>query len=176
MALAVLPRRDADARGLLADLGRSARPVTLTCDRTVTVPGELGSLLPGGGITRGAVVEVAGGRGSGATALAFELAAAVTAAGEWAVAIDLEGSLGMLAAHEAGVVLERMAVVRGVAPERWGTVTAALIDGFTLVIADVPPRVPAVVARRLVARVRERGVVLAVCTAETRGDGRSAPP
>ena len=68
----------------------------------------------------------------------FELAAAVTAVGEWAAAVDLDGTLGALAAREAGVALDRFAVVRRVPPARWATVVAALLDGVSLVIAEVP--------------------------------------
>ena len=76
--------------------------------------------------------------GAGSTSVAFELAAAVTAVGEWAAAVDLDGTLGALAAREAGVTLDRFAVVRRVPPARWATVVAALLDGVSLVMAEVP--------------------------------------
>ena len=107
-------------------------------------------------------VDGADGRGSGATTVAFELAAAVTAVGEWAAAVDLDGTLGVLAAAEAGVALERFAVVRRVPPTRWATVVAALLDGVSLVLAEVPRGVRPGDARRLVARAREREAVLVV--------------
>ena len=47
---------------------------------------------------------------------------------------------GPRAAAEAGVALERFAVVRRVPPARWATVVAALLDGMSLVIAEVPRR------------------------------------
>ena len=107
--------------------------------------------------------------GRGSTTVAFELAAAVTAVGEWAAAVDLDGTLGALAAAEAGVALERFAVVRRVPPARWATVVAALLDGVSLVLAEVPRGVRLGDARRLVARAREREAVLVV--AEPRGVG-----
>ena len=58
------------------------------------------------------MVGVDGEPGAGASSVAFELAAAVTAVGEWAAAVDLDGSLGGRAAAEAGVALDRFAVVR----------------------------------------------------------------
>jgi len=97
----------------------------------------------------------------------FELAAAVTALGEWVAAVDIDATLGPLAAAGAGVVLERFAVVRRVPPARWATVVAALLDGVSLVLAEVPRGVALGDARRLEARARERESVLVV--AETRG-------
>ena len=99
--------------------------------------------------------------------MAFELAAAFTAVGEWTAAVDLDGTLGPLAAGEAGVALDRFAVVRRVPPARWATVVAALLDGVSLVLAEVPRGVRLGDARRLEARARERESVLVI--AEPRG-------
>jgi hypothetical protein len=176
MGLAALPRRDADAREQLEQLGVQARPMVLARDRSIELAdrpgaGGLRSLLPGGVLVRGTVLRVAGhgagnvparAFGAGATTVTFELAAAVTAVGEWAAAVELDGSLGALAAAEAGVELERFAVVRRVPPARWATVVAALIDGVSLVLAEVPLGVQLGDARRLVARARERETVLVV--------------
>jgi hypothetical protein len=111
-------------------------------------------------LRRGAVVTVAGTAGSGATSVALCLAAAVTAVGEWAAVVDADGTFGGRAAAEAGVVLERFAVVRRAPPDRWATVVAALLDGFAFVAADVPPRCRLGDARRLAARARERAAML----------------
>jgi hypothetical protein len=167
MALASLPRRgvprrDDEAREHLCHEAVRARPLLLARDRTVALAGELSELVPGGAIVRGSVLGVRGDAGAGSTTLTFELAAAVTATGEWAAAVDLDGSLGARAAEEAGVALERFAVVRRVPPTRWATVVAALLDGVSLVIADVPRGVTLGDARRLVARARERDTVLVV--------------
>ena len=164
MALAALPRRDAAAREHLDNLGRQSRPVVLARDRAVGLSGDLGELVPGGALVRGSVLCVeSDGPGTGSTSVAFELAAAVTAVGEWAAAIDLDGTLGALAAREAGVALDRFAVVRRVPPSRWATVVAALLDGVSLVLAEVPRGIGAADARRLVARARERDAILVVC-------------
>lgn len=164
MALAALPRhprRDAEARDHLEELGRHARPVVLARERVVALGGGLAELVPHGALVRGTVLRVVGEPGTGSTAVAFELAAAVTELGEWAAAVDLHGTLGALAAHDAGVALERFAVVRRVPPARWATVVAALLEGVSLVIAEVPPHgVRVGDARRLVARAREREAVL----------------
>jgi hypothetical protein len=121
----------------------------------------LGPLVPGATLARGSVVRVVG-EGAGSTAVAFELVAAVTGVGEWAGAVDLDATLGALAAAEAGVVLERFAVVRRVPPARWATVVAALLDGVSLVLTDVPRGVAVGDARRLTARARERECALVV--------------
>lgn len=162
--IAALPRRDEQSREHLERAARHARPLVLAGERVVPVHGHLGELIPGGAVQRGSVVAVDGLPGAGSTSVALQLAAAATAAGEWAVAVELEtasrGGLGGLAAGEAGVALEQFAVVRRVPPTRWAAVVAALLDGVGLVMAEVPARVRAGDARRLLARARERGVVL----------------
>jgi hypothetical protein len=155
-----VPRRDAEARARLRDVAGRSRPVTLAREQALPVTGHLGELLPLGALQRGTAVVVEGARGAGATSVAFSLVAAATAAGEWAAAVDVEGTLGLEAAATAGVILERFAVVRGASHDRWATTVAALLDGVTLVLAEVPPRVRVGDARRLVARARERGAVL----------------
>ena len=160
-------RRDDEARAQLHEVARGAAPVVLARDRAVPLAGALGELVPGGTVARGSVLRVTGRPGAGATTVGFELAAAVTALGEWAAAVDVDATLGPLAAADAGVALERFAVVRRVPPARWATVVAALLDGVSLVLAEVPRGVALGDARRLEARARERESVLVV--AETRG-------
>ncbi len=155
-----LPRRDAEARARLQAAAGLARPVTLARERILPVSGPLGALLPEGGMRRGTVVSVEGTGATGATSLAFELAAGATAAGEWAAVVDLHGTLGLEAAAEAGVALERFPIVRSVPAERWSTVVAALLDGVTLVVAETPRHARIGDVRRLVARTRERDAVL----------------
>ena len=111
-------------------------------------------------VQRGTVVAVGGAIGSGATSTVLGFAAAATAVGEWAAVVDGSGTLGGLAAAEAGVDLARLAVVRDVPRARWSTVVAALLDGVTVVIAELPRGLRVGDARRLVARTRERGAVL----------------
>jgi hypothetical protein len=65
-----------------------------------------------------------------------------------------------LAAGEAGVALERFAVVQRVPPARWAAVAAALLDGISVVLAEVPAYARVGDTRRLLARARERGAVL----------------
>ena len=156
----VLPRRDDDARARLRAVATSARPFVAAGDRRLPVAGPVGALLPTGGVQRGSTVAVGGAPGSGSTTVALTLAAAATSAGEWAAVVDPAGTVGARAAAEAGVELERFALVRCAQPDRWGAAVAALLDGITLVVATVPPRLRFSDARRLVARARERGAVL----------------
>jgi hypothetical protein len=149
-----------------------ARPVVLAGERRLAVPGPLGDLLPGRGLQRGTVVVVEGSAGAGGASVILALLAAATAVGEWAAVVDCEESFGVLAAAEAGVALERLAVVhlgvRGVpgetglggVPGRFGHVVATLLEGMTVVAATVPRQIRVAEARRLVARARERGSVL----------------
>jgi hypothetical protein len=155
-----LPRRDAHARAQLRAAATRAAPAVLAGDRRLTVAGPVGAQLPAGGIQRGATVALDGPPGAGSTTVAFALAAAATSAGEWAAVVDPDGTWGARAARDAGVALERCAVVRRVPPERWTTVVAALLDGVALVAAAIPPMLRPGDARRLTARARERASVL----------------
>ncbi len=172
MAVTNLPRRanlpaETVTRAHLHEVARGAAPVVLARDRAVPLAGVLGDLVPGGTVARGSVLRVTGRPGAGATTVGFELAAAVTALGEWAALVDVDATFGPLAAADVGVALERFAVVRRVPPARWATVVAALLEGVSLVLADVPRGVSLGDARRLEARARERESVLVV--AETCG-------
>lgn len=157
------PRRDDEARARLAEVAGHARPAVGAADRLIAVPGPLGEVLPGGGMRRGGVYTVGGTRGAGSTSVVLALAAAVTNAGEWAALVDPHGTVGGRAAAEAGVVLERLAVVRHAPAPRWSTIVAALLDGFAFVAADVPRHCRLGDARRLAAKARERSAVLVAC-------------
>ncbi len=147
-------------RAELTEVAQRVRPVVLAGERRLAVPGPLGEVLPGGGLQRGTVVRVEGAAGSGATSLLLALLAAATATGEWAAMVDGEGVLGGLAAAEAGVALERLAVVRAVPAALYGRVLATLLDGLTVVGATIPRGFRLADARRLEARARERAAVL----------------
>lgn len=169
-----LPRRDPQARERLRDAARRGAPLVLARDRVLAVPDPLGAHLPGGALARGAVVTITGRRGAGVVSTALVLAAAATKAGEWSAAVDPDGTWGGLAAVEAGVDPARFAVVRGgaegVPAAQWATVVAALLDGVSVVVAELPghARIRTGDARRLAARARERGAVLALLVADRR--------
>jgi hypothetical protein len=146
----------------LGALAERVRPASLSRDQErLPVLPPLEGLLPGRGLRRGSSVSVGAVAGiGGSTSLALALVARASATGSWVAAVGVP-SLGLVAADELGVALERLVMVA--APERdaWGGVVAALIDGFDVVILQ-PGRggVRPADARRLVARSRERGTVL----------------
>jgi len=141
----------------LDELAGRARPVALAGERLLPVLDPLASLLPGGGLRRGAVVGV-----SGSTSLALALLAGPSAAGSWCGAVGL-ASLGVVAAAELGVELERFPLVAAPAGgEEWAWAVAALLDAVDVVLARPPARVNVGDARRLAARARERSAVLVV--------------
>ena len=135
-----------------------SRPVTMADARQLEVPGALGACFPEGAVRRGSTLVI--NSSSGGVSLALTLAATVTATGAWAAAVGLP-SLGLLAAAELGVKLERLELVP--APgDRWPAVAAALLDGMDLLLLGPPGLVRPGDARRLVARAREQGTVLVV--------------
>ena len=146
------------------------RPIALAREQVMPVISPLTTLLPHG-LVRGTTVAVDG--ESGVTSLALALAAGPSQEGSWVAAVGVPW-LGLGAAAECGVVLERLAVVS--APERseWATVVAALVDAIDVVLVCPPQRVAMGDAAALAARARERGAVLLVVGADERVDGRRA--
>jgi hypothetical protein len=127
---------------------------TLAAERLLPVLPALRPLLPGQGLRRGTTVVVAR-----SAALALALVAGASAAGSWVAAVGLP-DLGIVAAAETGVVLERLALVPAPGARAWPTVVAALLDAIDVVLVRSPPGLPSAQARRLIARARERGAVL----------------
>jgi hypothetical protein len=122
-------------------------------DRMLPVLPVLRGLLPGRGLRRGSTVAT-----QGATSLVIALLAEASRAGSWCAVVGLP-TLGTLAAAEAGVALDRLALVPEPGPE-WTSVVAALLDGVDIVVAAPPGPVAAPVTGRLAARARQRGSVL----------------
>lgn len=158
-------RVPSDPRGPLdpAALGRLAdrvRPTALARERVLPVAEPLRPLLPAG-LVRGTSVQVTGARdGIGSTSLALALLAGPSSAGSWAAVVGVP-SLGLPAAAGFGVDLGRLVLVAQPSPGEWGTVVAALLDAFEVVLARPPAGgVRHADARRLAARARERGSVL----------------
>lgn len=121
-------------------------------DRMLPVPSGLHLLLPG--LRRGSTVSVA----TGLTSLVPALLAPASAGGAWVAVVGMPG-LGMLATAQAGVALERLALVPDPGPE-WPAVAAALLEGLDVVVVAPSGPVPDRVASRLAARARRRGSVL----------------
>lgn len=117
-------------------------------------------ILPGGGLLRGSSVAVEAPRGWGARSLALALAAGASAAGSWCAAVGL-ADVGLLAAHESGVALDRFPQVPEPPPGEWPAVVAALVEGVDIVLATPPRgRVRPADGRRLTTRARDRGAVI----------------
>ncbi len=147
----------ADRRARLQLVGDRVAPMALARERTLPLLDELTGLFPEG-LRRGSTVSVAG---SGSTALALAVAAAASTAGSW-VAVVGDPDLGLAAAEEVGVALERVLVVDPEASS-WSSAVAALVGAVDIVLVAPRHRVRDAEARRLSARLRERGSVL-VCT------------
>jgi len=138
----------------LEQLVAGTSPVSLAGSRVLPVAAPLEPLLPDG-LRRGSVVAV-----EGSTSLALAVLAGPSAAGSWCAAVGLP-SLGLVAAAELGVALERLALVASPgAAEGWATVVAALVDAMDVVLVRPPAHLRPGDARRLAARARERGAVL----------------
>jgi hypothetical protein len=113
----------------------------------------LASLLPEGALRRGSSLVV-----TGSTSLVLALVARASQEGSWVAMVGLPG-VGLLAAQQAGVVLDRLALVPRPGPDA-ATVLAALLDGVDLVIVGDGVALVDSDRRRLTARARERGAVL----------------
>src|SRR5918996_1855577 len=168
-------------RARAASLADEVRPTSLARERPLPVVPPLAPLLPGGGLPPGTVVAVAATPGvTGATSLALALAAGPSQNGSWMAAVGL-GSLGLVAAAELGVVLERLVLVADPDQELetsrvgWPSVVAALVDGFDLVLGGPASRARLRHGdvRRLVARARERGAVLLGVSGDLAGERSS---
>ncbi|WP_328617212.1 hypothetical protein OHS18_13300 [Amycolatopsis sp. NBC_00355] len=112
-------------------------------------------LLPGGGLRRGSTVSVLG-----STSLVLALLAEATQTGSWAAIAGMP-DLGLVAAAELGVDLDRIALIPDPGPELVA-VLSALVDGFDLVVLGqtVCRGAPPQLVRRLAGRLRTRGAVL----------------
>ena len=159
LATATRPERVSLADIRAAGLVRHASEQVPGVERSLPVAPALRPLFPGGVLRRGGTVSLLGEQsGTGATSLLFALMATASAAGSWCGAVGLP-RLGLVAAAEAGVAVERFALVPWPGAE-WTSVVAALLDGFDIVVVATPGSVPAAVADRLAARARQRGSML----------------
>jgi hypothetical protein len=114
---------------------------------------SLVELLPG--LQRGSTIAC---EGRAAVSLALALAAAPSREGAWVGVAGLP-ELGICAAADMGVALERLVMVAG--DPSWVEVLAAMIDGFDVIVVGhrVSPLASGAV-RRLQARAQSRGVVM----------------
>ena len=136
--------------------GRAQSTSVLASQRAREVRGPFAALFPQG-LRPGTSVAVRAARPSlepAAMRNAITLAAGVVPNDGWVAAVGVP-SLGVLAAAEAGLALERL--VFFAAPTTvWGTVAIAAVDAFDVVVLSVPARPRAAEVRRLITRTRER--------------------
>jgi hypothetical protein len=146
------------AEGRTASVHPAVGPVTGADGRMLPVPAPLAGLLPSGGLRRGSTVALP--PGPGATSLLLALLADVSADGSW-VGVIGRPELGLVAAAEVGMRVERLALVPRPGPDLLG-IAVALLDGMDVVVVALDGRaaVPAADRRRLEARARQRGAVL----------------
>jgi hypothetical protein len=141
--------------------GPAASTVPPTTPSTITHPDRpplpvtpaLAALLPEGALRRGSSLVV-----TGSTSLLLALVARASQEGSWVAVVGLPG-VGLLAAQQAGVVLDRLALVPRPGPDA-PTVIAALLDGVDVVVVGDGVALVDSDRRRLMARARERGAVL----------------
>lgn len=145
-----------DPRARLRLVADRAKPLALARERTLPLLPAVTDLFPGGALRRGSVVGVGG---VGATSLALAVAAGPSAAGSWTAVVGNPG-LGLAAAAEAGVALERLLVVEPPEPSAWAGAVAALVGAVDVVLVAPRHRVKGGDTRRLVSRLRERGSVM----------------
>lgn len=121
------------------------------------VPPAVEHLLPGGVLRRGQVTAV-----TGSTTLLLTLIARASAGGAWVAAVGMP-SLGLVAAAELGLDLERLALVPRPGADA-ALAAGALLDGMDVVVLGPGAALVDADRRRLAARARERGSVLVPAT------------
>ena len=116
-------------------------------------------LFADGGLVRGRTVACTG---DAALSTALALAASATRLGSWLAVIGVP-QLGVGAAIEAGVAIERIVLAQPPRASReWVATVAALVEGFDVLIVAPPTSLSAHDARRLQTRVAARQSVLIV--------------
>src|SRR5690349_17158919 len=121
------------------------------------VAAPLAAALPRGGVARGSVVSVVG---QGATSLLFTLLAGPEA--PWSALVGMPG-VGLLAAAEFGVDLDRVVVIPEPGPDVL-QVLSILIDGVDMIAVALPAGARPGPSRQrvLTGRLRQHGAVLLV--------------
>jgi hypothetical protein len=130
----------------------------LGTDRMLPVLAPLAELLPGRGLRRGSTVTVSRGSSPGATTLMLALLAAASKLGSWCAIVGVP-ALGLVAAAETGIVLERTALVPYPGAHQ-DKVVATLLDGFDIVVAATQGPPAPTLRSQLAARARQHGSVL----------------
>jgi hypothetical protein len=132
---------------------------TPTVRAPLPVVAPLAPLFGEAGLVRGRTVACTG---DAALSTALALSAAATRAGSWLAVVGVP-NLGIAAAIEAGVAVERIVLAQPPRASReWVATVAALVEGFEVLIVATPTSLSASDARRLQTRVMARQAVLIV--------------
>jgi hypothetical protein len=146
----VVPSPDPVRQATRDQLAQRLHEPSRADERLLPVSEAFADLLPGRGIRRGSVTVV-----TGSNALALALVAKINS---WMAAVGLD-DLGIVAAHEFGLRLERLLLVPY--PGRhWADVVAIMVDAVDVVMVRPPAGASPTTLRRLAVRARERGAVL----------------
>jgi hypothetical protein len=141
----------------VAELKQRISSMEATKLETKTLPTlpALAGILPGGALRQGAAYSV-----ENSATLVMALLAGPSQGGAWCGVVGMP-DFGAEAATRFGIDLERLVLVP--APgDQWLTVTAALVDVLTVVVAKPPLRTSDADVARLSARLRQRGCTLIV--------------
>ncbi len=126
---------------------------------TLPVVAALQSIVPDGVLVRGRTVLCSG---DAAVSLALLAVAAATQAGAWLAIVGVP-NLGLLAASEQGVALQRTVLVTPADNQReWASTVATVVDGFDVVMLEISRNITVSDARKLQTRVQARRAVLVV--------------
>lgn len=120
---------------------------------TLPVTPALAGLFVGGGMRKGTTLAL-----GTSTALLLALLSEASTRGSWCAVVG-QPDLGLVAAHESGIALERLALVPDPA-DQLVAVTSALLEGAEIVAIAGPGRVAAGDRQRLAAKARQSGAVL----------------
>jgi len=125
----------------------------------LAVADDVRELLPDSGLVRGRIVRCSGDAG---LSLALSLCSLATQQGSWLGVVGVD-HLGLLAAVEHGVALERTVLVHPPQTSReWSVTVAAAIEGLDLLIVAVPERLSVNDARRVQTRLQSRRAVMII--------------
>lgn len=140
----------------LVDGVGSVASTVLAGERTLPVGAAFRDALPDRGLARGRTFACSG---AAAWSTAFALVADAVGRGSWVAAVDAP-TLGAEAVAELGMPLDRLVRVDARSTASWAEVVAAAVDGFELVVAQVPGGTSTGPVRRAQTRVKARGAVL----------------
>lgn len=153
----MVPQPQLSTSNVIADASKIA-PLVFAKDLVLPVPDVFQQVLPGSGLQRGWTTRIEG--FAAGRAFAWALLSEVTRTGGWIAALDVAG-IGLLAASEVGLSIERVLVVTSSDSDGWTEAMSALIGSVDVIVFGTPQhRVTPSMHRRLSSRCRERGTVL----------------